>query len=725
VSRSLNPWSRILTFASLAFAVLLLPAARPAVLAAEDDPLRPPAVETENVPPVPPALVDRLRQYQNVRSAGFRGWSPDGRGILVQTRFGNTSQLHRVYEPGGRREQITFFDEPVNGMFLPKQPDGAVLVSMARGGDENDQFYLLDPANGRAELLTDGESRNLLGAVLYDGSRVVIASNGRNGRDTDLYIVDPRQPGSMKMILETDGEYWTVADWSRDRFTLLINRYISINETYPALLDIVTGEKRMIPPPQPPVEEPMPDADEPPTPDTRYERPRPNNRDAAPGPRLGERGAGCSPPGGERDEPISFGPMAFTPDGKAAWVTCDAPGEFRYLALLDLETFEYHWVTHEIPWDVTAIEVEPETGLAAFTVNEDGASTLYLVAGPMSEQQRRQLDRRVGRTMRPGVPVRIDLPLGIVSSLKFSPDGRQLGFTLARADAPADAYSLRLADGQVVRWTFSEVGGLDTSQFVAPQQIQYESFDDRVIPAYYFRPRGATPERPAAVLVGIHGGPESQYRPWFNSIDQFYLNEMGIAVIRPNVRGSAGYGKTYLKLDNAEKREDSVRDIGALLDWIAEQPELDESRVAVMGGSYGGYMVLASLIHFGDRLRAGVDIVGIASFRTFLENTSPYRRDLRRAEYGDERDPKMQAFFEKIDPVNNAEKIRSALLVAHGRNDPRVPFSEAVQIAEKVRAAGRDVWTVYADNEGHSFARKENRDYLTAVIAMFLAAHLE
>jgi len=206
---------------------------------------------------------------------------------------------------------------------------------------------------------------------------------------------------------------------------------------------------------------------------------------------------------------------------------------------------------------------------------------------------------------------------------------------------------------------------------------------------------------------------------------QFYLNELGIAVIYPNVRGSAGYGKSYLQLDNAQLREDSVRDIGALLDWVAERPELDASRVAVRGGSYGGYMVLASLTHFPKRIRAGIDIVGIASFISFLERTSPYRQDLRRAEYGDERDPTMRSFFEQIDPSANAHKIESALLVAHGKNDPRVPFYEAQQIAERVREQGRPVWTVYADNEGHGFGKRDNRDYLTAVEVMFLKKHLE
>jgi dipeptidyl aminopeptidase/acylaminoacyl peptidase len=457
------------------------------------------------------------------------------------------------------------------------------------------------------------------------------------------------------MVLEADGEFWSAADWSPDNSTLLINRYVSINENYPALLDVKTGKKQLIP--------------------------------------IPEKG------------PAAFGELAFAADGKSVYLATDARGEFRALARVDLPSFKYTWLTSDIPWDVDGLAVDPHTGKVALITNEDGASALYLLEG----------DR----------PRRIDLPLGIISSLEFSPDSAQLGFTFARPDAPADAYSLRLADGELSRWTYSEVGGLNPETFVTPERIKFKSFDERSIPAYYFRPRGVSKARPAAVLISIHGGPEGQYRPYFSGIGQFYLNELGIAVIHPNVRGSEGYGKTYLKLDNAEKREESVRDIGALLDWVAQQPELDSSRVAVIGGSYGGYMVLASLVHFGERIKAGVDVVGIASFTTFLKNTSPYRQDLRRAEYGDERDPKMQAVFERINPSANADKIRSALLVAHGRNDPRVPFSEAEQIATKVSGNGREVWTVYADNEGHGFGKKVNSDYLSAVIVLFLQEYLQ
>lgn len=646
--RRFRNWTATILVLSLAFVTV--------VFAADDDPRRPSAIEAKEVPVVPAEIYSRLAQYQSVRNAAFRGWSPDGRGLLISTRFGNSSQLHRVYEPGGRREQITFFDEPAGGSFLPEAKDQAVLVTMDSGGNENNQVYLLEPQAYRTTLLTDGKSRHSLQSVRKDGQQIVYSHNGRNGRDMDFYIADPRKPGSQRMLMQVDRQTWGADDWSHDGKTLLISRYVSINESYPALLDVESGK--------------------------RTDLPRPSEEIAA------------------------FGPMAFAPDGKSLYVATDAGGEFRRLAKLDLATGKYEWLTSDISWDVSDLSVEPHSGDVVFSVNEDGASRLYWL--PQGKGPRKT----------------IELPLGIVGSIEFSPDGKHLGFSLARPDAPTDAYSVRLADNQLTRWTFSEVGGLNPASFVAPTRIQFSSFDDRKIPAYYFKPRTASPDRKAPVLINIHGGPEGQFRPFFTGTTQYQVNELGVAVICPNVRGSAGYGKTYLKLDNAEKREDSVRDIGALLDWIAAQPELDANRVAVIGGSYGGYMVLASLTHFPDRIRAGIDIVGIANFLTFLERTAGYRVDLRRAEYGDERDPKMRATFERISPLNNAEKIRSRLLVIHGRNDPRVPFFEAEQIAAKVRSQGSPVWTVFADNEGHGFAKKDNSDYSSAVIAMFLKQNL-
>ena len=629
------------------------------------DPRKPAAIETEEVPPVPAELQAKLAQYQNMRAAGFAGWDPAGKGILVRTRFGNSLQLHRVYEPGGRREQITFFDEPVDGHFIPGAKDEGILLSMGSGGNENNQIYFLDRKNFKTVLLTDGKSRNIIQAIRKDGSQMIIGSNQRNGRDTDLYIADPRKPGSMKMLMEVKNEFWSATDWSKDGRTLALIRTVSANESYPALLDVKSGKRDDLPP--------------------------------------------------VTKEKASYGPMAFAPpDDTFIYCVHDALGEFAHVYSLRIvgnfgEIFD---LAPQVAWDVSGLKVDDKSGQVAFSVNEDGASKVYVMANPLLKEK--------PIVPMPWTPRELKLPLGIVSSLEFSPDSKHLGFTLARPDAPADAYSVELESGKLTRWTYSEVGGLNPASFVTPTRIRFKSFDDREIPAHIYKPRSASEPNRAPVLINIHGGPESQAQPYFTGATQFYVNELGIAVIYPNVRGSSGYGKTYLKLANADKREDSVKDIGALLDWIAEQPDLDKNRVAVTGGSYGGYMVLASLVNFPDRIKAGIDAVGIANFNTFLQQTSAYRQELRRVEYGDERDPKMKAFFEKISPANRVDKIKSDLLVIHGKNDPRVPFAEAQQIAAKVREKGRPVWTVYAANEGHGFGKKENVDYLRAVEVMFL-----
>ncbi len=624
------------------------------------DPARPSAIRTENVPRVPAEMLERLQQYQSVRGAGFSGWSPDGNGLLIRTRFGNSSQLHRVYSPGGRREQITFFEEPVSGRFLPAARDGAILLSMSSGGNEQSQVLLFDRANYRTTLLTDGKSRYSLGPLRDDGSKIILSSTERNGRDTDLFLADPRRPNSRQMLWETKEEYWYAADWSADGSRVLLARYVSANESYPALLDVASKKKTDLPLPEPGT--------------------------------------------------AAVGPLRFSHNGRFVFMATDSGSEFRRLGRYDLETGKHTWLSADIPWDVSELEVDRRSGMVAFAVNEDGASRLFLlspVAGG-GDMLRRELR----------------LPLSIVSDLEFSPDGGSIGLTIARPDAPPDVYSLDLAANELSRWTYSETGGLNPATFLLPERIKYKSFDGREIPAYYYRPRTASREQPAATLVLIHGGPEGQFQPYFAPVIQYYVNELGLAVLAPNVRGSSGYGKTYLTLDNGLQREESVKDIGALLDWVQQREELDSSRVAVSGGSYGGYMVLASLVHFGDRIKAGIDTVGIANFITFLESTAAYRQDLRRVEYGDERDPKMREFLTRISPANSAEKIQSALLVIHGQNDPRVPVGEAVQIAEKVRSQGKSVWTVIAENEGHGFAKRDNASYARAVEAFFLREQL-
>jgi dipeptidyl aminopeptidase/acylaminoacyl peptidase len=257
--------------------------------------------------------------------------------------------------------------------------------------------------------------------------------------------------------------------------------------------------------------------------------------------------------------------------------------------------------------------------------------------------------------------------------------------------------------------------------------VSYETFDSvdgkpRKIPAFVYRPVGMTGKTP--VLVVIHGGPESQTRPNFNAFIQYMVQELDVAVVAPNVRGSTGYGKYYVELDIGMKRMDSVRDIGATLDWIARQPSFEPRRVAVYGGSYGGFMSYASMIEYNNRLIAGVSIVGISNFVTFLNNTSGYRRDLRRVEYGDERDAKMREFLQRISPLTNVARIRRPMLIIQGANDPRVPASEASQMLAAIRSNGAEAWYMLAKDEGHGFQKKSNRDAQNAAIAAFLKLKL-
>ncbi len=406
----------------------------------------------------------------------------------------------------------------------------------------------------------------------------------------------------------------------------------------------------------------------------------------------------------------AFGNFRYAPDGKSVYFVSDEGREFRSLRHHDPASGgPPAQISGHIPWDVEALEFSADGRHLAYVTNEDGVSRLRVLTLPGHREI--------------ALPA---LPLGVIASLGFSPDSQQLALTLNTSTTPSDTFVISLADATLARWTQSEVGGLDASRFREPTLVHFDSFDKvegqpRRLPAFYYRPAG---DGPFPVVISIHGGPESQSRPVFNPSIQFMLEELGVAVLVPNVRGSAGYGKAFLELDNGFKREDSVQDIGALLDWIAKQPELDADRVGVSGGSYGGYMVLASMVHFNDRIRAGIDVVGISDFGTFLENTESYRRDLRRAEYGDERIPEMKAFHDRIAPLNNAQKITRPLFVAQGFNDPRVPYTEAEQIVKAVRGSGGEVWYLMFKDEGHGFSKKTNADYFGAASMLFWQQHL-
>jgi len=403
---------------------------------------------------------------------------------------------------------------------------------------------------------------------------------------------------------------------------------------------------------------------------------------------------------------VHYGAGQFSKDGKGIYVTTDKDSEFHRLAYIDLASKQHAYLSSSISWDVDEFDLSDNGKLLAFVTNEDGFGVL------------RVLDTST-RKERP-VPA---LPKGVISAVRWHKNSRDLGFDVASARSSSDVYSLDIQTGRVERWTFSETGGLNTASFPEPELVHWKSWDDRRISGFLYRPAAKfTGKRP--VIINIHGGPEGQFRPQFVGRWNYYLNELGVAMIFPNVRGSTGYGKTFLSLDNGFLREGSYKDISTLLDWIQTQPDLDASRVMVTGGSYGGFMTLAVATNYNDRICCSVDVVGPSNLATFLEHTSGYRQDLRRVEYGDERDPKMREFLEKIAPYNKAKNITKPLFVVAGKNDPRVPASESQQMVEIVRHNGTPVWWLLGKDEGHGFIKKKNQDYQFYATVMFVKEYL-
>jgi len=613
----------------------------------------------QGIPEIPSRIIDRMFQYQSIRSAYMVDWDPAGEGMLISTRFSQTAQLHYVEKPGGARGQVTFFSEPVRGATICPDPSThGFLFSMDVEGGEFYQIFYFNLDNGDYTMLTDGSSRNESMLWSNKGDKFVYSSTKRNGRDWDLYLSHIDSPQVAKSILEQGGS-WSPTNWSPDDKRLLVKKYISVNESYYYVLDIASGKLTPINP---------------------------------------------------TEEKIAYQAAVWAKDGKGIFITSDQGSEFQVLKYYDLGKKTFTDLTAEIQWDVKEIKISNQGDKLAFTTNEGGIGRLYILdTGTMKYKQLS------------------GVPLGQVYRLNFHPDGNRLALTLNTPQTPGDVYVIHLKDSSLVRWTYSEVGGLNTDAFVVPELIHYQTFDKvngnaRMIPAFYYKPNKGNP--PFPVLISIHGGPELQHLPYFSSTLQFYLNELGIAVLAPNVRGSSGYGKSYLLLDNGYKREDSVKDIGKLLDWIDKQTELDTSKIALSGGSYGGYMVLASMTHYNERLACAIDRVGISNFVTFLEKTQDYRRDLRRAEYGDERDPRMREFLISISPTTNVHKITKPMFIVQGLNDPRVPVGESEQIVSAIRKSGGTVWYLLAKDEGHGFRKKSNRDYYNNSVVLFLEKYL-
>jgi len=407
------------------------------------------------------------------------------------------------------------------------------------------------------------------------------------------------------------------------------------------------------------------------------------------------------------DDEIAYGRSRFSQDGKGIYITTDRDSEFQRLVYFDLATMQPTYLTTDIKWDVDEFDLSEDGKTIAFVTNEDGVSKLYLM--DTSSRKYRPVS---------------GLPTGLIGAAGFHKNGRDLGFALNSARSTTDVYSLDTETGKIERWTFSEAGGLNTSTFAEPQLIKWQTFDGKMLSGFLYSPDATKFSGKRPVIVNIHGGPEGQSRPGFLGRSNYYLNELGVALVFPNVRGSTGYGKTFLKLDNGMHRDDTYKDIDALLDWIKQNPNLDGDKIMITGGSYGGHMAYAVAAFYNDKICCSLPVVGITSLVTFLEHTEPYRRDLRRVEYGDERDPRMREYLEKIAPLNNAEKIRKPLFAVVGKNDPRVPWTESRQMMDKLKNSGTTTWFATANDEGHGYVKKKNQDFQFYTTIMFVRQFL-
>ncbi len=628
----------------------------------------------DGIPKIPLEMVDKLKAYTEFKSSTVLSWQPAQSGLLIRTRLKDTQQLHMLAAPGEVAVPLTDFKDAVSSAVFQPYKGEYLLFERASGGNEVFQIFRMDLPSKKITPLSDPEERAATPAWNRKGNRIVYTTTtiDRNnaGRQalSKVHIMDPLKPETDKVIATLDGGRWFGFRWSPDEKQLVFLEYISANESHLWTMDIGSGEKRRLTAAR------MPDA-----------------------------------------APVFYGPPRYSRDGKSIYVVCDRDSEFRRLMLIDIASGKHRVLTEHLKFDVDDFAISNKARRIAFITNEEGSSVLrFLDLDTLKELPRPAL-----------IP-------GEISGLHWRNSGaedeigeephkvKDLAFNVASSRSPGDVYSLNIETGKITRWTQGSSRELNPMDFVEPKLVRWKSFDGLTISGFLYQPDTKKFAGKRPVLINIHGGPEAQARPGFINRSNYFINELGIAIIYPNVRGSSGFGKTFLALDNGKKREDSVKDMGALLDWIREQPDLDASRVMVSGGSYGGYMSLAVSVHYPERIVGAIDAVGISNWITFLNNTESYRRDQRRNEYGDERDAEMRAFLEKISPLNHAEKIKKPLFVIQGKNDPRVPYTEAEQIVAKLKKQGTPVWFLMANDEGHGFAKKSNGDFLFYAQIMFM-----
>ena len=637
----------------------------------------------EGIPRFDERLGTRLERYANAREATFLDWLPDG-SMLIATGFGNTTEVHRVETPLGTREQLTYDREPLSiAAARPSTAEGGFAFLEDEGGDENAKVYYYPFASrgaaGDVRLLADGKFHH--GGLVWsrDGKQLAFFGNERSEADEDISIADLSGGTKPRLLVAGHAGSWRALDWSPDGRQLLIEQTVSSAEGHLYLADATTGALTPVDP-------------------------------------AGRKAA--------------VNAARFAADGRGIYELSDAGGEVQVLRRIDLATHASQDIATAAPWSIEDFDVSADGRYLAYVANQDGRSVLTV------------LDTLFKLHQNP-----VGLPDGVIRTLRFDRSGRRLAMTAESAVSPRDVYVDEVERNTVVRWTRSEPGPVcavelsgsaatgslnpplqaapapnHCAAFVPAELIHFPTWDRanggrRMLSAYVYRPR--TPG-PHPVLIDIHDGPESEARPTFDPFVQFLVNELGYAVVAPNVRGSAGYGRTFLGLDDGALREDALRDIGSLLVWIDLQPTLDRERVAVLGSGYGGYLALASLADYNDRLRGAIDVCGITDFVRFLEHTAAWRQDRERAEYGDEREPEMRDVLGRISPMAKAKWLRRPLLVVQGLDDPRVPATQSTNLIAGLRARGDDVWYLAARDEGHGFRKKSNRDTYYEVAAMFL-----
>jgi dipeptidyl aminopeptidase/acylaminoacyl peptidase len=616
----------------------------------------------ENIPPIPAAIAEKAFQYGEVRGALLQDWDGSRQEMLIITRFADVPQVHVVKMPGGARTQLTFFPDRVAAAhFGPK------------GGPNGSNYFTF------VKDIGGGEWFQFYRYDLANG-KVSLLTDGKSRNTGGAFAHnDDRFAYSSTRRTGQDTDIW-VMDATKPKSDHMVLQlegggwsamdWSPDNQKLLVLQEISANQSYLW------------------------------LADVA----SGEKKL-LTPKGGA--EEVAYTRGLFSKDGKGFYTTTDRESEFQRLSYFDFAEMKPVYLTSDIQWDIDEFDLSDDGKTLALVANEDGVGKLYLMDTATRKYH--------------GVP---GIPAGQVSGLKFHKNNWELGFVVNSAASPSDVYSLNIPTGKMERWTFSETGGLNTAGFSTPQLVKWQSFDGKTISGFLYVPDPKKFPGKRPVMVNIHGGPEGQFRPGFLGRNNYYLNELGVALIFPNVRGSSGYGKSFLKLDNGMNRDHTHKDIGALLDWINQRPDLDGSKIMITGGSYGGYMTWAVAYEYNDKICCSLPIVGPSSLVTFLEHTEGYRRDLRRVEYGDERNPQVRAYLEKTAPLNNSEKIRKPVFAVVGKNDPRVPWTESRQMLDKLKANGIQAWFLMANDEGHGYTKKKNQDFLFYATVMFVREFL-